>query len=85
LNRIVTNPSDPLPSDLASAHALILAQRELLAKEQALRIRAAAFSILSAQGSTREKEASAHFRRWGNRRGRELLGAIWRSTTRLRL
>ena len=36
----MTNPSDPLPSDLASAHALILAQRELLAKEQSLRIAA---------------------------------------------
>ncbi len=33
----MTHPSDPLPSDLASAHALILAQRELLAKEQSLR------------------------------------------------
>ncbi len=36
----MTNPSDPLPPDLASAHALILAQRELLAKEQSLRIAA---------------------------------------------
>jgi transposase len=27
----VTNHSDPLPSDLAAAHALILAQREMLA------------------------------------------------------
>jgi transposase len=26
----VTSPSDPLPSDLAAAHAMILAQRELL-------------------------------------------------------
>jgi transposase len=26
----VTTPSDPLPSDLAAAHAMILAQRELL-------------------------------------------------------
>ncbi|MEJ0050907.1 MAG: IS66 family transposase [Methylovirgula sp.] len=34
----MTDASDPLPSDLASAHALILAQRELLANEQALRI-----------------------------------------------
>jgi transposase len=40
LNRIATNPSDPLHSDLASAHALILAQRELLAKEQSLRVAA---------------------------------------------
>jgi transposase len=40
LNRIVTDVSDPLPSDLAGAHALILAQRELLAKEQSLRIEA---------------------------------------------
>jgi len=31
----VENTSDPLPSDLASAHAMILAQRELLAQEQA--------------------------------------------------
>ncbi len=36
----MSSPSDPLPSDLASAHALILAQRELLANEQALRIAA---------------------------------------------
>ncbi len=34
----MTNASDPLPLDLASAHALILAQRDLLAKEQSLRI-----------------------------------------------
>ena len=27
---IVTTPSDPLPADLAAAHAMILAQRELL-------------------------------------------------------
>jgi transposase len=27
---IVTTPSDPLPPDLAAAHAMILAQRELL-------------------------------------------------------
>ncbi len=33
----MTHPSDPFPSDLASAHALILAQRELLANEQSLR------------------------------------------------
>jgi transposase len=26
----VTTPSDPLPTDLAAAHAMILAQRELL-------------------------------------------------------
>jgi hypothetical protein len=26
----VTSPSDPLPADLAAAHAMILAQRELL-------------------------------------------------------
>jgi transposase len=26
----VTTPSDPLPSDLAAAHAVIIAQRELL-------------------------------------------------------
>jgi len=26
----VTTPSDPLPADLAAAHAMILAQRELL-------------------------------------------------------
>jgi transposase len=37
-NRGVENSSDPLPSDLASAHAMILAQRELLAQEQAERI-----------------------------------------------
>jgi transposase len=30
-NQIVTNHPDPLPSDLAAAHALILAQREMLA------------------------------------------------------
>ena len=34
----MTDALDPLPSDLATAHALILAQRELLANEQALRI-----------------------------------------------
>ena len=26
----MTSPSDPLPADLAAAHAMILAQRELL-------------------------------------------------------
>ena len=36
----MTDASNLLPSDLASAHALILAQRELLANEQALRIAA---------------------------------------------
>jgi transposase len=36
----VTNPADPLPTDLASAHAMILAQRELLAREQAEKIAA---------------------------------------------
>ncbi len=41
--------------------------------------------ILFAPGSTREKEASARSRRWGNGRGREPLSAIWRSMTRLRL
>jgi transposase len=39
-NRSVENTSDPLPSDLASAHAMILAQRELLAQEQAEKIAA---------------------------------------------
>ena len=34
----MTNSSEPLPADLASAHAMILAQRELLAKEQAEKI-----------------------------------------------
>jgi hypothetical protein len=35
---IVTMPSDPLPADLAAAHAMILAQRELLtlAKSEAV-------------------------------------------------
>jgi transposase len=31
-------PSDSLPQDLAAAHAMILAQREMLAEEQALRV-----------------------------------------------
>jgi transposase len=39
-NRSVEKPSDPLPSDLASAHAMILAQRELLAQEMAEKIAA---------------------------------------------
>ncbi len=30
----MTTPSDPLPTDLADAHALILAQREMLAEAQ---------------------------------------------------
>jgi transposase len=30
-NQLVTNQPDPFPSDLAAAHALILAQREMLA------------------------------------------------------
>ncbi|CAN2536057.1 hypothetical+protein [Methylocapsa aurea] len=34
----MTTSFEPLPSDLASAHALILAQRELLEQEQAARI-----------------------------------------------
>ena len=34
-NRRVKDASDPLPSDLASAHAIILAQRELLAQKEA--------------------------------------------------
>jgi transposase len=29
---MVTTPSDPLPTDLAAAHAMILAQREMLAE-----------------------------------------------------
>ena len=32
LNRIVTTLPDPLPTDLAAAHAMILAQREMLAE-----------------------------------------------------
>jgi transposase len=37
---VVTTPSDPLPTDLASAHAMILAQRALLEQEQSARIMA---------------------------------------------
>ncbi len=37
---LVTTPSDPLPTDLASAHAMILAQRALLEQEQSARIMA---------------------------------------------
>jgi transposase len=37
---VVTTTSDPLPADLASAHAMILAQRALLEQEQSARIMA---------------------------------------------
>ena len=37
---VVTTPFDPLPTDLASAHAMILAQRALLEQEQSARIMA---------------------------------------------
>jgi hypothetical protein len=37
---VVTTTSDPLPTDLASAHAMILAQRALLEQEQSARIMA---------------------------------------------
>jgi transposase len=38
--RIVTTLSDPLPADLASAHAMILAQRALLEQERSALIMA---------------------------------------------
>jgi transposase len=37
---VVTTPFDPLPTDLASAHAMILSQRALLEQEQSARIMA---------------------------------------------
>jgi transposase len=77
LNRIVTNPSDPLPSDLASAHALILAQRELLAKEQALRIAAESEAKVGALEIERLKLMLAKARRaqfgQSSERGQQLI------------
>ena len=37
---LVTTPFEPLPSDLASAHAMILAQRALLEQERSALIMA---------------------------------------------
>jgi len=59
----VSNPSDPLPSDLASAHALILAQRDLLANEQALRIAAESAAKVGALEIERLKLMLAKARR----------------------
>jgi transposase len=77
LNRIVTNPSDPLPSDLASAHALILAQRELLAKEQSLRIAAESEAKVGALEIERLKLMLAKARRaqfgQSSERGQQLI------------
>jgi len=77
LNRIVTNPSDPLPPDLASAHALILAQRELLAKEQSLRIAAESEAKVGALEIERLKLMLAKARRaqfgQSSERGQQLI------------
>jgi transposase len=77
LNRIVTNPSDPLPSDLASAHALILAQRELLAKEQSLRTAAESEAKVGALEIERLKLMLAKARRaqfgQSSERGQQLI------------
>jgi len=77
LNRIVTDVSDPLPSDLASAHALILAQRELLAKEQSLRIDAESEAKIRALEIERLKLMLAKARRekfgQSSERGKQLI------------
>jgi transposase len=77
LNRIVTDVSDPLPSDLASAHALILAQRELLAKEQSLRIDAESEAKIRALEIERLKLMLARARRekfgQSSERGKQLV------------
>ena len=73
----MTNPSDPLPSDLASAHALILAQRELLAKEQSLRIAAESEAKVGALEIERLKLMLAKARRaqfgQSSERGQQLI------------
>ena len=73
----MTNPSDPLPPDLASAHALILAQRELLAKEQSLRIAAESEAKVGALEIERLKLMLAKARRaqfgQSSERGQQLI------------
>ena len=73
----MTNPSDPLPSDLASAHALILAQRELLAKEQSLRVAAESEAKVGALEIERLKLMLAKARRaqfgQSSERGQQLI------------
>jgi len=73
----VTDVSDPLPSDLASAHALILAQRELLAKEQSLRIDAESEAKIRALEIERLKLMLAKARRekfgQSSERGKQLI------------
>lgn len=59
----MSNTSDQLPSDLAAAHALILAQRELLAHEQALRIAAESAAKVGALEIERLKLMLAKARR----------------------
>jgi len=59
----VTVTTEPLPSDLAAAHALILAQRELLANEQALRIAAESAAKVGALEIERLKLMLAKARR----------------------
>ena len=73
----MTKPSDPLPSDLASAHALILAQRELLAKEQSLRLAAESEAKVGALEIERLKLMLAKARRaqfgQSSERGKQLI------------
>ena len=59
----VTTPSEPLPDDLASAHAMILAQRELLEQEQSARIMAQSEAKLRALEVERLKFLLAKARR----------------------
>ena len=77
MNRSVTDVSDSLPSDLASAHALILAQRELLAKEQSLRIDAESEAKIRALEIERLKLMLAKARRekfgQSSERGKQLI------------
>ncbi len=73
----MTDVSDSLPSDLASAHALILAQRELLAKEQSLRIDAESEAKIRALEIERLKLMLAKARRekfgQSSERGKQLI------------
>ncbi len=59
----MTTPSESLPDDLASAHAMILAQRELLEQEQSARIMAQSEAKLRALEVERLKFLLAKARR----------------------
>ncbi len=41
----MSTQADPLPTDLAAAHAMILAQRDLLAEARAIAVQAQSFKL----------------------------------------